>query len=176
MKGHKGFQKGHKINLGHSWNLGRKWTPEQREKLKGRTPWNKGLKGSVPWNKGKKGVQKSTRKGIKGLVNAGSFKKGHKHSPETIEKIRYSVGIKKGFITPIHRKIRVSAEYKLWRKAVFERDRFTCIWCYKKGGNIHADHIKPFAQYPELHFAIDNGRTLCVDCHLKTETYGNKLR
>ena len=63
-------------------------------------------------------------------------------------------------------------EYKLWRKAVFERDNYTCIWCGYKGNKLQADHIKPFADYPELRFAIDNGRALCVDCHKKTRTWG----
>ena len=63
-------------------------------------------------------------------------------------------------------------EYKLWREAVFARDKWTCIWCYKKSGNgkiviLQADHIKEFSKYPELRFAIDNGRTLCINCHKK---------
>lgn len=71
--------------------------------------------------------------------------------------------------------IRRTIEYKLWRKAVFYRDNYTCIWCGSKT-DIEADHIKPFAKFPELRFAIDNGRTLCHDCHKTTETYGAKTR
>lgn len=81
----------------------------------------------------------------------------------------------KGGITPINEKIRKSVEYALWRKAIFERDKYACIFCGKKGGELHADHIKPFAFFPELRFAIDNGRTLCRECHKKTPTYGSRV-
>ena len=77
----------------------------------------------------------------------------------------------RGGITPFNKKIRNSEEYKLWRKSVFERDRYTCVWCGQIGGNLHADHIKQFAYYPELRLDINNGRTLCKPCHQKTDTY-----
>ena len=82
----------------------------------------------------------------------------------------------KGGITPINIKIRNSLEYKLWRKAVFERDNYTCIWCCERGGKLNADHIKPFAYYPELRLAIDNGRTLCTRCHRTTDTWGGNSK
>lgn len=81
----------------------------------------------------------------------------------------------KGGVTPINEAIRKSMEYRLWRKAVFIRDNFTCIWCGKKDKTIQADHIKPFSLFPELRFAIDNGRTLCHDCHKTTDTYGKNV-
>jgi 5-methylcytosine-specific restriction endonuclease McrA len=81
----------------------------------------------------------------------------------------------KGGITPQHLKIRKSKEYKDWRITVFERDNFTCQECSSRGVELHADHIKPFAYYPELRLVIENGRTLCVPCHKKTETYGGKV-
>ena len=81
----------------------------------------------------------------------------------------------KGGISSEYKRIRESAKYKEWRKAVFERDNYTCIWCGdNQGGNLEADHIKPRKKYPELVFDIDNGRTLCKICHRKTETWGNK--
>lgn len=80
----------------------------------------------------------------------------------------------KGGVTKTNIKIRMSLEYKLWRTAVFSRDNFTCIWCGQKSGDIEADHIKPFSKFPELRFAIDNGRTLCHSCHTKTDTYGGR--
>lgn len=85
-------------------------------------------------------------------------------------------GADKGKTSTI-KKLRTSKEYSLWRTSVFERDNYTCVWCGVKSRKGHpvtlnADHIKPFAHFPELRFAIDNGRTLCVPCHKKTGTYG----
>lgn len=77
----------------------------------------------------------------------------------------------KGGVTPINKQLRTSLEYKLWRKAVFERDNYTCCACGILGTKLHAHHIKPFALFPELRLAIDNGSTLCVPCHKKTDTY-----
>lgn len=121
---------------------------------------------------------------------------GKTHSQETRKKISHGVLVSftpevkikmstahkgeksstwKGGVTPQNELIRRSSTYRIWRKAVFGRDNFACIFGGKEHGNrLHADHIKPFAVYPELRFAIDNGRTLCENCHRKTDTYGRK--
>ncbi len=81
----------------------------------------------------------------------------------------------KGGITPINTKIRESMEYKEWRKNVFEKDNYICQICGERGGILHADHIKPFSLFIELRFELDNGRTLCKKCHLKTDTWGGRV-
>jgi hypothetical protein len=80
-----------------------------------------------------------------------------------------------GGLTSNNEKIRKSLEYKIWRRAVYERDNYTCVMCNERGGKLQADHIKPFSLYPELRLAIDNGRTVCGDCHKKTDTYGHRV-
>ncbi len=84
---------------------------------------------------------------------------------------------KGGMVSP-KELIRKSLEYKLWRESVLTRDEYTCQECklVSSPGNfilMHVDHIKPFALFPELRLAIDNGRTLCVPCHKKTPSYLN---
>lgn len=80
----------------------------------------------------------------------------------------------RGGVTPTNQKLRASFEYREWREAVFNRDNFTCQNCGTRGGTIHADHIKPWAFFPELRFDVNNGRTLCVPCHEITPTYKNR--
>lgn len=94
-----------------------------------------------------------------------------KEHPKGIQHPRW---IKDRTVVMERHRVRNSLEYKLWRTAVFQRDNYRCIWCGTSKPPFNADHIKPFAYFPELRFAIDNGRTLCVPCHKTTETYGTK--
>lgn len=71
----------------------------------------------------------------------------------------------KGGITPENVRQRNSVEYSEWRKAVFKRDNYTCCICHKVGGRLNAHHIKHWATNPELRFDVNNGITLCSECH-----------
>jgi len=78
----------------------------------------------------------------------------------------------KGGISPVNEIIRQSSEFKQWRVAVFAKDNYTCQQCGAKHevGNrpqLHPHHKKPFAEYPELRFVVENGITLCAECHRK---------
>lgn len=70
----------------------------------------------------------------------------------------------RGGLKTINKKIRDSKEYREWKLCVFRRDKRTCRKCGSKY-KIHAHHIKSFAKFPELRFCVDNGLTLCKDCH-----------
>lgn len=71
----------------------------------------------------------------------------------------------KGGITPENQKGRNSIEYAQWRKAVFARDGYVCQVCGKRGGRLNAHHKKPWAKFPALRYDIENGVTLCENCH-----------
>jgi hypothetical protein len=139
-------------------------TKEHNKKIseaeKGRKPWNTGKKLSLEHrNKiAKAGIGRKWK--TESRIKASMAKKGNR------------TNFWKGGVCEMNKKIRRSVEYRLWRESVFARDNYTCRFCGQIGGKLNADHIKRFADYPELRFAIDNGRTLCVDCHKKTDTFG----
>jgi len=60
---------------------------------------------------------------------------------------------------------RVNPEYRKWRQAVLERDKYFCRICYRRYDDLEAHHILPFGKYPLFRWVIRNGLTLCHDCH-----------
>ena len=60
--------------------------------------------------------------------------------------------------------IRKSIEYKQWKDKVKDRDGNACRKC-RHDDNLHIHHIKPFKKYPDFALVLDNGLTLCGNCH-----------
>ncbi len=99
--------------------------------------------------------------------------------------------------TELHILIRNLKEYDNWRKQVFQRDRYTCQKCAKTGIYVEPHHKKSFslllkdflkkhynfspikhkniliklAMLHEPFWNVNNGQTLCSECHAKTDTY-----
>lgn len=74
------------------------------------------------------------------------------------------------------KKRRRSYKYRIWRNEVFKRDDYTCQG-YKFGyncrckvkDNLTAHHVKPWSKYPKDRFKVNNGITLCNECHVRLE-------
>ena len=70
---------------------------------------------------------------------------------------------------PINRAVRKSPAMKQWRKFIFKRDNYICQMCGKDYGGKQAHHILKFSTFPLHRFNLNNGITLCDDCHNKTK-------
>lgn len=156
----------------------------------------------TPWLKGTNGVMVSNKNQLDAL------KIGQKTATRNLEKWRKDGGIVwnknrpwlemrgsnhpgwKNGITKLASAIRMTFEYKEWRRKVFERDGYKCIIC---GGhhiigdrrNLHSHHIIPFykllidnkittleeARNCKALWEISNGQTLCIPCHKQTDSY-----
>ena len=153
---------------------GRKHTDESREKMKN----NKNALGSTR--------SKETREKISnGLRNHPCYK-SEQRSKKLSESKKGKFGKKsnnwQGGKTRINLLVRSSSAYKQWRSNVFERDEWTCKTCNSIGGRLEAHHKKKFsdilrknkirsikqALLCEELWDMDNGVTLCVDCHRLT--------
>lgn len=160
---------------------------------------SKALKGRVSWRKGKPYPQLSERQRGEGNHMYGkhlsietkrklSLRFGGKNNPMYGKKGKDSPAWKGGTTLLWH--IKAIPEYVRWRKAVYRRDNYICQHCgYSDGHILHAHHIKPFAkimkeykihsvdaarQCMEL-WDVDNGITLCIPCHAKTDTYARTI-
>ena len=88
--------------------------------------------------------------------------KGTRHSDEAKKKMKISHkgntnGFQKGHTINLGKKRQPMSEI-----------------CRKVGVYLTAHHIKSWKNYPELRFDINNGITLCEDCHKLTDNYKGK--
>jgi hypothetical protein len=87
-----------------------------------------------------------------------------------IRKGIYNPNYKEGK-TPINLQIRNSIENKNWKRQVFRRDNYTCVFCGLKGGwnkrlgrriVLNAHHILLFTIFISMRFNVNNGVTFQV--------------
>ncbi|WP_051758465.1 HNH endonuclease [Rossellomorea vietnamensis] len=72
----------------------------------------------------------------------------------------------KGGKTDELRLLRRKKEYAEWREEVYKQDGYMCIACGDiQGGNLEAHHIENFSEVVEKRYEVENGVTLCRNCH-----------
>jgi len=164
VKNQTSFKKGHRLNVGKHWKV----------PIKNRKNMGKGQKGKSLLEEHKKKI------GLKSKGNKWAL--GNKHTEKTKKRLSLlNSGEKhpqwKGGITPYAMQLRNSDKYKIWRSKVFERDNWTCQTCGLRGVYLEAHHIIPFCkllktEFEYLIFDMENGVTLCKDCHSLTKLGG----
>ncbi len=174
-----GYKKGHKTNLGMRHTDEAKIKMSIKATLSGQRPYQpKGYKHSLETLKKMSDIRKANpNRYWKGKDRSGMFTPESRKKQSIRMKERVRLGIHnfwKGGKTLENKLARTQLPYKLWREAVFKRDDYTCQECKKRGGKLNAHHVKPFSLFPELRYVIDNGLTLCISCHKKTDNYGRR--
>ena len=69
--------------------------------------------------------------------------------------------------------------FRKWSKQIMERDNYTCQICNQHSGKLNAHHLNGWNAFPEQRFDLDNGVTLCTDCHKDFHSqygYGDNTR
>jgi len=128
--------------------------------------------GITPWNKGKSNPELSKRQTEDNVSRRPEVKRKMSRA----KKIFYLNGGHPPNWKGGHSKNRKyqNVQWIKLRKWIYERDNYTCQRCWKQGGILHAHHIIPWSEAPELALEKDNIRTLCVMCHAKIH-YPNQL-
>ena len=53
-----------------------------------------------------------------------------------------------------------------WSTKVKERDNYQCQFCFTgKMSDLEAHHVVPRLRFPKIQYDLDNGITVCFDCH-----------
>lgn len=146
-KGIKGFQKGYKYKM----------SEEHKHKIGSANAISK---------KGKKCSEETKKK-----MSESSAWKGKKRPDVSISMAGENHWNWKGGLA---KDKRTGMEYSSWRSKVFERDNWTCQTCQARGVYLEAHHLIDWANFPESRYKIDNGVTLCKECHKLTANYKGK--
>jgi len=151
-KGNKGYWKDKRFSKKHKENLSKvkkgKKNPRHSEKMKGKTPWNKG------------------KKGIYSTETLGKMRRGHKgmKKPWVSEANKKRIGEN----SPVWRGGKSYEPYTIdWtetlKKAIRERDHYICQLCGEELA-LSVHHI----DYDKKNCDPENLITLCRSCHMRT--------
>jgi len=165
------LEKLHKMQIGRpSPRKGRKFNPftlEQRKRMS--EAQKKYFKTHPSPRKGIKCSEESKRK-MSESAKKKIFSKSHRNNLRKAMLKRWSKIPK---IKHTSRFRMQDMKLKNWKNLVFKRDNWICQLCGKRGGNLEAHHKKGWAKYPKLRYKLNNGITLCYDCHKKVDPYRN---
>lgn len=76
-------------------------------------------------------------------------------------------------------KFRKTFEFKEWVQSVYKRDSYACQICGQVRGDINAHHLDGYNWCVDKRVDVDNGITLCVNCHKRFHSeygYGDNTR
>lgn len=178
-------------------------TEEQKQKLRGRIPKNKGghiqtntgrthfKKGTVPWNKGRSVPQEQIERQRMKILGRKKTKSEVDNQLKNSRKKENHPNWKGG-IGKIDKIIRGMSEYIKWRIEIFERDEYTCQGCGIRGNKayITAHHMVGLNKIIREHniqstqdarecfvlWDLSNGVTLCEVCHSMTDNYRGRAK
>ena|SRR3990167_2401959 len=173
-KGNIPWNKGMRGTLKHS-DITRKFlgnilieTGKKTRFKKGMPPWNKSM--TWPEISGKNHPMSGKHHSLEARRKISEA--NLRRNPMTVEqRVRWGKlhsgeknGKWKGDVSIHESALRKTIEYRDWRKAVFERDKFHCRVC-GSNGYMNAHHIRSFRDHLELRHEISNGITVCIECH-----------
>lgn len=125
------------------------------------------------------------------LVNGNVKSCGCLKKDAAVENIKKSHKVNKGvehynFNKNITNEERTAMRYEIgredrrkWRKAIYERDDYSCVICNKRGGKINAHHLNGFNWDTDGRYDVENGVTLCNSHHLEFHSaygYGDNTK
>ena len=123
-------------------------------------PISPGLYNAWLYSTGKPKKRVSAKKGYENKIKA-SLRKKLRRGKLTPK--QYEIALYKA----LQGEDRKSIKYWNWRRKVLGRDKWTCRECNRKSPNVkvEAHHIKEWAYNRRQRFNLNNGKTLCIDCH-----------
>ncbi len=111
-------------------------------------------KGRGAWNKGMKGFLKGRIVSIESRRKCSLSQRGEKNH------------MWKGGVSLNRKRAKEPFMVGEWRQQVIERDNSTCTICGKFCMYPQTHHILFATFFPKLEYDVNNGKTVCYDCHM----------